>query len=316
MGMLSRGKTAEQPAIEGGVRDAHPLAGDDTCKIVNNTDAETARHHFHARGRASTPFYVVSQVQSCNMSPLGLWGFGLTTALLQGATTTITEAGTSSLTYCYAIGFGGIAQLLAGMWEARRGKIFGATAFSSYGAFWISFGLFGILSTPGVIEGGTASPIPQGLQMMLCLWGILTFLFFLASLSLNLGLQLLFFLLTITFFLLGRGERNTGVGEVGGWFGIVTAAVAIYIGFAELFNETAQRNVFPLFPCNWLALLFPKLYHGRKPAPYDVARTEARTFQSGGGDGNAGRGTYDEESFGGAPRMHPGPAPGDAHAHV
>lgn len=313
MGLLGRGKTAEQPAIEKQHHDAHPLGDDDTGKIVDNTDPNTVRAHFHARGRASTPFYVVSQVQSCNMSPLGLWGFGLTTALLQGATTTITEADTSSLTYCYAIGFGGIAQLLAGMWEARRGKIFGATAFSSYGAFWISFGLFGILSTSSVINGGEATPIPSGLQMMLCLWGILTFLFFLASLSLNLGLQLLFLLLSVTFWLLGRGEKNSGVEKVGGWFGIVTAAVAIYIGFAELFNETAQRNVFPLFPCNWLAILFPKLYHGRKPAPYDVARTEARTFNSGG-PGDAGRGTYDDNDYDvGRPRVHPGAAPGDAH---
>jgi succinate-acetate transporter protein len=313
MGLLGRGKTAEQPTMEKQHHDAHPLGDDDTRRIVNNTDPDTVRAHFHARGRADTPFYVVSQVQSCNMSPLGLWGFGLTTALLQGATTTITEANTTSVTYCYAIGFGGIAQLLAGMWEARRGKIFGATAFSSYGAFWISYGLFGILSTSAVINGGTATPIPSGLQMMLCLWGILTFLFFLASLSLNLGLQLLFLLLSVTFWLLGRGEKNPGVEKVGGWFGIVTAAVAIYIGFAELFNETAQRNVFPLFPCNWLAILFPKLYHGRKPAPYDVARTEARTFNSGGA-GTAGRGTYDEEDYdAGRPRAHPGAAPGDAH---
>lgn len=308
MGLLSRGKTAEGPAIEKAPGYEHPLGDDDTGAIVNNTDPATTRHHFHARGRAETPFYVVSQVQSCNMSPLGLWGFGLTTALLQGATTTITEANTESLLYCYALGFGGIAQLLAGMWEARRGKIFGATAFSSYGAFWISFGLFGILSTSGAINGGMTTPIPSGLEMMLCLWGILTFLFLLASLALNLCLQLLFLLLVVTFFLLARGQKNTGVAEVGGWFGIVTAGVAIYTGFAELFNETACRNVFPLFPCNWLAILAPKLYHGRRPMPYDVARTEARTFTSGG----VGTRERDADYEAGRPMAHPGATPGDA----
>lgn len=249
--------------------------GDDTHRLVANTSANMLQQHYWARGRPQTPFYIVSQVQSCNMSPLGLLGFGLTTALLQGATTTIAEPGTESLTYCFALGFGGLAQLLAGMWEARRGKIFGAVVFSSYGAFWISFGLFGVLATPGVIMGGADSPIPDGQQMMLCLWGIITFLFLLCALALNLCLQLLLLLLTVTFFLLSKGTKSPGVNEVGGWFGVATAAVAIYIGFAELFNETHQRNIFPLFPVNWLAMLLPSK---TRPLPYDVNRTEARTF--------------------------------------
>lgn len=240
------------------------------------TEPKTMESHFHARGRPNTPFYVVSQVQSCNMSPLGLLGFGLTTALLQGASTTITEAQTTNITFCFAMGYGGIAQLLAGMWEARRGKMFGAVVFSSYGAFWISYGLFGILATAGVIQGLTS---PEGLQMMLSLWGIVTFVFFICALGLNLCLQLLLLLLTVTFFLLAAGEKHPTAEKVGGWFGIVTAAVAVYIGLAELFNEVQQRNILPLFPMNWFAFLAPKqTYGGRKPLPYDVNRTEARTF--------------------------------------
>lgn len=282
---IGRKKThSEVPANEKAVGEGapeHNIHMDDTYDVVHNEDPAVVRNHFHARGRPQTPFYVVSQVQSCNMSPLGLLGFGLTTALLQGAVTTITEPGTSSLTYCFAIGYGGLAQLLAGMWEARRGKIFGAVVFSSYGAFWISFGLFGILSTPGVILGGEANPIPQGEQMMLNLWGIITFLFFLSSLALNLALQTLLLLLTVTFFLLAYGQRSAGVDKVGGWFGIVTAAVAIYMGFAELFNETHQRNIFPLFPVNWVAMLLPTR---RKPVPYDVNRTEPRGFPTTQGE--------------------------------
>lgn len=281
MGIFNKKTHAEVPvgedkAMTGPAGEGENIHMDETRGIVNTTDPQVMRNHFHARGRPETPFYMVSQVQSCNMSPLGLLGFGLTTALLQGAVTTITEAGTTSLTYCFALGYGGLAQLLAGMWEARRGKIFGAVVFSSYGAFWISFGLFGVLATPGVIEGGAASPIPKGEQMMLNLWGIITFGFFLASLALNLALQTLLLLLTVTFFLLAKGQRNTGVDEVAGWFGIVTAGVAIYMGIAELFNETHQRNIFPLFPLNWLNLLMPK--SRKRMAPYDVARTEARTF--------------------------------------
>ena len=64
--------------------------------------------------------------------------------------------------WCFALGFGGLAQLLAGMWEARRGKMFGATAFSSYGAFWISLGLYGVLSDTGIFTASGAAP--KGLE--------------------------------------------------------------------------------------------------------------------------------------------------------
>ena len=61
------------------------------------------------------------------------------------------------LVWCFAIGYGGIGQLLAGMWEANRGKMFGATAFSSYGAFWISLGLFGIINDTGLFTASGAA---------------------------------------------------------------------------------------------------------------------------------------------------------------
>eukprot|EP00208_Stichococcus_sp_RCC1054_P003794 CAMPEP_0206141422 /NCGR_PEP_ID=MMETSP1473-20131121/12839_1 /ASSEMBLY_ACC=CAM_ASM_001109 /TAXON_ID=1461547 /ORGANISM="Stichococcus sp, Strain RCC1054" /LENGTH=313 /DNA_ID=CAMNT_0053535987 /DNA_START=112 /DNA_END=1053 /DNA_ORIENTATION=- len=246
-----------------------------TNDLVSMTEPKTMQQHFHARGRPSSPFYIVSQSQSANMGPLGLLGFGLTTVLLQGANTTITEAGTEYLTFCFALGYGGLAQLLAGMWEAKRGKIFGAIVFSSYGAFWISFGFFGVFTQGGVFNIADA-PIPSGLQMMLCLWGVLTFCFFICSLALNLALQLLLLMLTVTFFLLAKGVKSPGVNEVGGWFGVVTGAIAIYMGFAELFNAVNEHNVFPLGPMNWIALLLPKSTTSRK---YDIQRTEARTFE-------------------------------------
>ena len=93
---------------------------------------------------------------------------------MQGANTHWTEATTPYVTSAFALFFGGLVQLLAGMWEFRRNNMFAATALSSYGGFWLSYGIYLILAAGGVIpESGT-----EGLQMMLSLWGILTFFYF------------------------------------------------------------------------------------------------------------------------------------------
>ena len=93
---------------------------------------------------------------------------------MQGANTHWTEANTPHVTSAFALFFGGLVQLLAGMWEFRRNNMFAATALSSYGGFWLSYGIYLILAAGGVIpESGT-----EGLQMMLSLWGILTFFYF------------------------------------------------------------------------------------------------------------------------------------------
>jgi len=93
---------------------------------------------------------------------------------MQGANTHWTEANTPYVTSAFALFFGGLVQLLAGMWEFRRNNMFAATALSSYGGFWLSYGIYLILAAGGVIpESGT-----EGLQMMLSLWGILTFFYF------------------------------------------------------------------------------------------------------------------------------------------
>lgn len=93
----------------------------------------------------------------------------------QGGATRWTEPTTTYVTIAFALFFGGLVQLLAGMWEFRRNNMFAATAFSCYGGFWLSYGIYIVLSSGGVIPESGA----QGLQMMLSLWGILTFFFFL-----------------------------------------------------------------------------------------------------------------------------------------
>lgn len=223
------------------------------------------------RGGQNSPVFVVSQVQSCNMGPLGLMGFAWTTALLSMVHTHKVSAGAESLVWCFALGYGGLAQLLAGMWEARRGKMFGATAFSSYGAFWISLGLFGIFDDTGIFTA--AGDLTSGLQTVLGLWAIVTFMFFLNALALNVGLSLLFFFLTITFSLLSGGITSLGSEKAAGWFGMITAATAFYIGFAELTNDTLKKDVIPLFPLTWAS----RVFHSNAPA-YNVNLTDPRGF--------------------------------------
>lgn len=96
-------------------------------------------------------------------------------ARLQGANTAWTDGSTEYVTIAFALFFGGLVQLLAGMWEFRRNNMFAATALSSYGGFWLSFGIYIVLEAGGVIPASGT----EGLQMMLTLWGLLTFGFFL-----------------------------------------------------------------------------------------------------------------------------------------
>lgn len=223
------------------------------------------------RGGQNSPVFVVSQVQSCNMGPLGLFGFAWTTALLSMVHTHKVSSGAVSLVYCFALGYGGLAQLLAGMWEARRGKMFGAVAFSSYGAFWISLGIFGIVKDTGIFTASGA--LLEGLQTMLALWAVVTFLFFLNTLALNIALSCLFFMLTLTFCLLAGGETVLGSEKAGGWCGMITAAIAFYIGFAELTNDTLKKDVIPLGPLTWAT----RVFHTPAPA-YNVNLTDPRGF--------------------------------------
>lgn len=107
----------------------------------------------------------VHREQVANPAPLGLFAFGLTTALLQGPNTAITDEPTLFFVWSFAAFFGGLAQLLAGMWEFKRQNTFGATAFTSYGAFWMSMSIWGILIAAKVFQ-----PAHAGFKMVLAIW--------------------------------------------------------------------------------------------------------------------------------------------------
>ncbi len=179
-----------------------------------------------------------------NPAPLGLAGFGLTTLVLSVMNANLVNASGTPVVLGMAMAMGGLCQLLAGMWEFRTGNTFGAVAFSSYGAFWISF--FILVSFDAVkIPAGEAG---SAVGLYLWAWGIFTGLLFLCTFASSRALQLLFLLLTITFILLGIGNAGgtSSMVHAGGWFGIVTAAVALYIMTADVMKAVYKRSVLPL----------------------------------------------------------------------
>jgi len=176
-------------------------------------------------------------------APLGLAAFGLTTFVLSLVNAGILAADTLPVVLGLALAYGGLGQLLAGMWEFRKGNTFGATAFASYGAFWISFwalGAFYLDSIPTAEQG-------KVLGWYLIAWAIFTTLMFVASLRTTAALAALFALLAATFWVLGFGNMagSTTTVEVGGWLGIITAAVAGYTCLAGVASATYGRMILP-----------------------------------------------------------------------
>lgn len=218
---------------------------EDRWADVHNSKGSSGELSGPAVAQLTTYLTQGNQYRVANPGPLGLYAFGYTTALLQGYNTKWTEQGTNLWVYSFALFFGGLVQLLAGMWELWRNNVFGGTAFSCYGGFWLGYGIFGILESAQIFAAPTA--YAHGTQMMLIIWGCLTFFFFLATLVINAALMTLFSSLVVTFFLLAAGETgHPKLTKAGGYFGVWTAGVAWYIATAELLNSVYRRTILPL----------------------------------------------------------------------
>jgi uncharacterized protein len=180
--------------------------------------------------------------------PLGLAAFALTTFVLSMFNAHLMGAGGEPIVFGLALTYGGLAQLLAGMWEFRTGNTFGAVAFTSYGAFWLSFWAFVQFFEKSV----PAADAGHAVGLFLIAWGIFTTYMFIASLRTTAAVSLVFFLLAATFFLLGIGNAgaHTNVIKIGGWVGLATAAAAWYASFAAVTNSTFGRTVLPVVPLN------------------------------------------------------------------
>jgi hypothetical protein len=179
-------------------------------------------------------------------APLGLAAFAMTTFALSISNTNIWPAGADAA-LALALVYGGAAQLFAGMWEFARRNTFGALAFTSYGAFWISYYVFVKFVAPGIKTPDDAA-VATG--VFLLGWTIFTFYMIFASLRVSGAVVVVFVLLTATFVLLTIGAFNssTGANKVGGWLGVATAAAAWYASFGGVVNETFKKTVIPLLP--------------------------------------------------------------------
>ena len=177
-------------------------------------------------------------------APLGLGCFALTTFLLSLFNAGLLPAAGEPIVFGVALAYGGVAQVLAGMWEFRKGNVFGATAFTSYGAFWLSFWAFVTFYSADIPD---AAAKEAGVGWYLVAWGLFTVVMWVASLRTTTVLALLFTLLAATFFLLGAGDvtHTEGLTRVGGYLGLVTAAVALYACLAGVSASTFGRAVLP-----------------------------------------------------------------------
>jgi uncharacterized protein len=182
-----------------------------------------------------------------NPGPLGLAAFALTTFVLSMFNANLVSERGLPIVFGLTLAYGGLAQLLAGMWEFKTGNTFGATAFSSFGAFWLSYWAFVQFFAKEIKD-----PVDVGhaVGLYLIAWGIFTTYMFVASLRTTGAVAAVFILLAATFFILGIGNAgaHTGIVKLGGWVGLLTAIVAWYASFAEVTNATFARTVFPTWP--------------------------------------------------------------------
>ena len=186
------------------------------------------------------------QDTTSNPAPLGLLGFGMTTVLLN-----IHNAGFygfNTMILGMGVAYGGIAQVIAGIQEWKKGNTFGATAFTSYGLFWLS--LVALLMFPGTAPDKTAT------ASYFFMWGLFTGVMFIGTLRLNRALQVVFGTLTILFLMLcirdatatSAADFSKTFGKIAGYEGIICGASAIYAALAQVLNEVYGRVVLSIGP--------------------------------------------------------------------
>jgi succinate-acetate transporter protein len=180
-----------------------------------------------------------------NPAPLGLLGFGMTTVLLNLHNAGFYEI--NSMILAMGICYGGLAQIIAGIMEWKKGNTFATTAFTSYGLFWLSLVILIVLPKVG---WGTATN-DTAMAAYLAMWGLFTAVMFLGTLRLNRALQVVFATLTILFFMLAIGDfigASEGFTHATGYEGIFCGFSAIYAGLAQVLNELYGKVVLPLGP--------------------------------------------------------------------
>jgi len=188
-----------------------------------------------------------------NPAPLGLLGFGVTTVLLN-----LVNAGAfplDTMILAMGIAYGGLAQVIVGIMEFRKGNTFGTVAFMSYGLFWWSLVLLLVLPKLSFLSGFSA-PSAASMAAYFIMWGIFTFAMFFGTLKTNRALQFVFMSLTILFFMLTISELtnnpvlfgNVTFNTITGIEGVICGLSAVYLGIAEILNEAHHKTVLPIYP--------------------------------------------------------------------
>jgi uncharacterized protein len=200
-----------------------------------------------AAGERATPAEATSAAVSpiADPAPLGLAAFALTTFLLSAANAHWMTRATGNAFLGYAFAYGGFCQLLAGMWEFRNKNVFGATAFSSYGGFWLGLGLWFLLVAPKAPSPLAAT---HDLGWILLAFAIFNTYMLLMSTQVTLAVFGVFLTLEVTEILLFIGFFTNSVGliKAGGYVGIVTALVAWYTSAAGVANGLPGRLNLPV----------------------------------------------------------------------
>ena len=178
-----------------------------------------------------------------NPAPLGLMGFGMTTVLLN-----IHNAGffpVSAMVLAMGIFYGGIAQVIAGILEFKKGNTFGLTAFTSYGMFWLT--LVALWLLPEISAGKGIKTVEGYMGWYLFMWGVFTFFMWLGTFGKNRVLQFVFLSLWILFFLLAIRDwaESPLIGTIAGYEGILCGASAIYLAMAEVLEEARGKKILP-----------------------------------------------------------------------
>jgi len=195
---------------------------------------------------------VVESSPVADPAPLGLAAFALTTFVLSGHNATFIP---DLIWVGLALFYGGLVQLLAGMWEFRNRNVFGATAFSTYGGFWMALGIFVVLAVVSKSFGATleGANLPNAVAWYLLAFAIFNTYMLLWSTQVSVAVFLVFLTLEATEILLvignfdeAHGNANSGWVHLGGWVGIATAAVAWYASAAGVINGMKGRAVVPV----------------------------------------------------------------------
>jgi succinate-acetate transporter protein len=181
-----------------------------------------------------------------NPAPLGLLGFGMTTVLLNLHNSGLYPLG--SMILAMGLVYGGLAQVIAGVMEYKKGNTFGTLAFSSYGLFWWSLVILLLLPNFTLLSPAATAAGDTAMAAYFFMWGMFTLLMFFGTLKTNRALQFVFGSLTVLFFMLMtvRLTGNEDLLLITGIEGIICGASAIYTGIAEVLNEVYGRTVLPL----------------------------------------------------------------------